>query len=200
MRTCPLSELESGGHSCNRGSAQRGFTLLEILIVAFILALVAGTAVVNITPRGDRDDAQTAAVVFKEKLGHARQMALIRNWVIGVDIEEHSYAFFYWQQGRWQALPDPALQRVELIDLRLDLNLGDFALLDNIIDGDRSAVFRSEPTERDDDEAPVQPRLLIFESTDFVPFVVEFRHLLSGAAYFVNGNDGLHVRVEDIEP
>lgn len=178
---------------------QRGFTLLEILIVAFILALIAGTVVVTAPPSTDKDDAQTAAVVFKEKFAHARQMALVGNWVIGVDIDERGYRFFHWQQGTWQAMADPALAEVELGEVELELRLGDYGLLDNIIDGDRQAVFRS--TERDEEgERPVQPRLLIFESTDFVPFSLSFRNAFSGLTFYANGSDGLHLVVQELEP
>lgn len=177
-----------------------GFTLLEIIIVAFILALIAGTVVVNMTPPQRDSDARTAAVVFKEKMNHARQVALIRNWVMGVDVKEHSYAFYRWNDGQWQRQQDGALDGVEFSDLELELVLGDFAILDNIIDGDRSAVFRSERDRRDDDEEAIEPRLLIFESSDFVPFSLAVHERFSGLSYWVDGRDGIHLSVEDQAP
>ena len=175
---------------------QRGFTLLEVMIVAFILAMVAGTVVVNMAPAQRDNDVQTAAVVFSEKLSHARQLAMIRNWVLGVVVAEQHYSFYRWSDGRWQAVTEAPLQRVDFADIQLELIPGDFAILDNIIDGDRSAVFRSSDDESDR-EARIEPRLLIFESSDFVPFSMVFSDALSGQAFWVDGRDGLHLEVGD---
>ena len=177
-----------------------GFTLLEIIIVAFILAMIAGTVVVNITPAQRDSDARTAAVVFKEKMSHARQMALIRNWVIGVHVEDHSYAFYRWHNDAWQRMDDGALEGVEFIDLELELVMGDFAILDNIIDGDRNAVFRPERDRRDNDEDVVVPRLMIFESSDFVPFSLGVTDRFSGLTYWIDGRDGIHLSFGDQAP
>lgn len=178
-----------------------GFTLLEVMIVAFILALIASTVVVNMPPSQRDSDVRTAAVVFKEKINHARQIALIRNWVMGVHVEAHSYAFYRWHEGQWQRLQDGALAEVELLDLEFELLMGDFAILDNIIDGDRNAAFRPEQEERDEDgEEAVQPSLMIFESSDFVPFSLGVHGHFRGESYWVDGRDGLHLSITDEAP
>ncbi|RUO26432.1 type II secretion system protein GspH [Aliidiomarina minuta] len=178
---------------------QRGFTLLEIMIVVLLLGIMAGAVVYTMPPQRSGSSAQDAAVVFKEKINHARQTALLRNWVIGVDIKESGYTFYRWSQGQWQLLSEPPLQEVQLPeDLAMELQLGDFAILDNIIDGDRSAVFA--PGDRDRDEDRPQPGLLIFESTDFIPFQVAFHPLFQGYSYWVDGNDGLHTLLVTEEP
>lgn len=173
---------------------QAGFTLLEIMLVAFFLALIAGTVVVNITPTQRDSDVRTTAVVFKERMEHARQMALIRNWVIGVDISEEHYGFYRWTDRRWQPINQPGLTEQRFEWLRAELVLGDLALLGNITDGDRTAVFQSSD---DDADESIQPRLLIFESSDFVPFSLAFRDPFSGETYWVDGRDGLHLAVGD---
>lgn len=175
---------------------QAGFTLLEMMIVAFFLALIAGTVVVNITPTQRDSDVSTAAVVFKERMEHARQMALIRNWVIGVDIGEEHYGFYRWADRRWQPINQPGLTEQRFEWLRAELVLGDLAILDNITDGDRNAVFQSDGDRESNDE-DIQPRLLIFESSDFVPFSLAFRDPFSGETYWVDGRDGLHLAVGD---
>lgn len=180
---------------------QAGFTLLEIIIVAFFLALIAGTVVVNISPAPRDSDARTAAVVFKERLEHARQMALIRNWVIGVDVGEQHYAFYRWAERRWQPVNQPGLNAQHFEWLRAELTLGDLAILDNITDGDRNAVFQSDDDGRGDsnrdDTENIAPRLLVFESSDFVPFSLAIRDPFSGETYWIDGRDGLHLHVGD---
>lgn len=88
------------------------------------------------------------------------------------------------------------MQGVEFLDIQLELILGDFAILDNIIDGDRSAVFRGND-EDDDREERIEPRLLIFESSDFVPFSLALSDPFSGDEFWVDGRDGLHLQVGD---
>lgn len=171
------------------GHPQHGFTLLEIMIVVLMLGILAGAVVYTMAPQRGDSSAQDAAVVFKAKIDHARQTALVRNWVIGVDVKESGYTFYRWSQGEWQLLNEGPLQEVILPeDLRLELQMGDFAVLDNIIDGDRSAVFSQ--SERDDDNP--EPDILIFESTDFIPFQLAFHPLMQGYSYWIDGNDGLH--------
>lgn len=178
-----------------------GFTLLEVMIVAFILAMIASTVVVNMTSAQRESDVRTASVVFKEKVNHARQIALIRNWVMGVHVEAHSYAFYRWYEGQWQRLQDGALAGVELRELEFELLMGDFAILDNIVDGDRQAAFRPVQEERnDDDEEAVQPSLMIFESSDFVPFSLGVHDHFSGESYWIDGRDGLHLSLTDEAP
>lgn len=178
--------------------SQQGFTLLEIIIVTFILAIIASTVIMNVTPSRGEDNARTAAVIFKEKVEHARQIALSRNWVIGVDIEDSGYAFYRWHNRLWQPLHEPPLQAIEMDDLEFELILGDFAILDNISSGDRNAVFRSE--RGSDNEEAAQPRLLIFESTDFVPFTLLIQERFSGVRHWVEGRDGMHLQITDVEP
>lgn len=176
---------------------QQGFTLLEIIIVAFILALIAGTVVVNMTSPQADDDTRTQAVVFREKVQHARQLALIRNWVIGIDVQPQSYAFYRWDDDQWILIDEPPLGPVQFEDLTLELNLGNYALLDNLVDGERHAVFRADRDERQDET--VNPRLLIFESTDFIPFSLSV--LPAGFSrslpMWLDGRDGVNLQLSE---
>lgn len=185
------------------GFRAAGFTLLEVMIVAFLFAMVAGTVVLNIMPQRDSSSAQDAAVVFQQKMHHARETALLRNWVIGVRIGERGYEFYHWTDGQWQQQNEGALQAVELAaEMSLDLQLGDFAILDNVIDGDPDAVFRANEDDNDsdrDDEGIERPDILIFESTDFVPFQLAF-HDSRSASVWVDGNDGLHLEIVREQP
>lgn len=181
---------------------QQGFTLLEIIIVAFILALIAGTVVVNIAPRQMADDTRTQAVVFREKIQHARQIALIRNWVIGVDVQTQSYAFYRWHNEQWQQIDEPPLGPAYFEDMTLELQMGDYRLLDNLESGERQAVFRTEQDGRNrgtGDDEEVNPRLLIFESTDFIPFTLS---LMPGGfsdslPVWLDGRDGMHLEISE---
>jgi general secretion pathway protein H len=186
-----------------RDSNQSGFTLLEVMIVAFLFAVIAGTVVLTVMPPRDDLSAQDAAVVFEQKMHHARETALLRNWVLGVAVGERGYTFYRWLDNEWQEQSDGALQAVELsMDMRLDFQAGDFAILDNVTDGDPEAVFRAREDENDDrneDERLERPDILIFESTDFVPFQLAF-HETGGESVWVDGNDGLHLRVRRDAP
>lgn len=183
-----------------RRATQSGFTLLEVMIVAFLFAVVAGTVVLNIMPQRDNPSAQDAAVVFQQKMHHARETALLRNWVMGVAVTERGYSFYRWNEGEWQPQNDGPLQAVELsMDMRLDLQMGDFAILDNIVDGDRDAVFRPREDDDRDQERTARPDILIFESTDFVPFQLAF-HDTRAASVWIDANDGLHLELVEEAP
>jgi len=89
---------------------QRGFTLLELLVVLVIAGILLGAVALNAMP-GDgqvvQDDAQRIALLLQA----ARDEAIVRNRAIAFDIDDQRYRFLIRQNDNWQILTQDALLR-----------------------------------------------------------------------------------------
>jgi len=94
---------------------QRGFTLIEIMVVLTVVGLCAGLAYAryDANPRQAIDN---EARLFAAALEHAAQLAQWRSETVGVSAEGASYRF--WQRGpddRWTAITDDEVLRARAL-------------------------------------------------------------------------------------
>ena len=76
-----------------------GVTLIELIVVIFIVALISTMAVMTFPPiKGDMHEAETLA----RRLHWARQEALASGEVLGVQVTETGYAFLRYRLGEWR--------------------------------------------------------------------------------------------------
>ena len=69
----------------------KGFTLIEILIVIAIFAIGAAIAIPSIMDMGSRDQVKTEARQFKDQLARARATAIEQNSPVTITITANSY-------------------------------------------------------------------------------------------------------------
>lgn len=89
---------------------QRGFTLLELLVVLVIAGILLGAVALNAMPGNGqlvRDDAQRIALLLQA----ARDEAIVRNRAIALEIDDQRYRFLIRQNDNWQILTQDALLR-----------------------------------------------------------------------------------------
>ncbi len=190
----------------NSAKHQSGFTLIEVLLVVAIIGIAALVIVLQLPASQQGETTSDARRQFQLKFHYAREQALLRNWVIGVEFKDDSYGFYRWQEGKWQEFSDKPLLRVYVNEnMELDFIPGEFRLFDNLANKD--TLFASEPSRdrTDTDEPAPKPQVIIFESTEFIPFKLQW--LSFGAntggrnAYRtvqIDGSDGIQLRlVED---
>ena len=79
--------------------AQRGFTLIEMLVVLVIIGLLASTVVLTWPAGGTlRDDA--AALAARATL--AAQESVLAGKAMGLDVTADGYAFYRMEEGAWR--------------------------------------------------------------------------------------------------
>lgn len=90
-------------------SGERGFTLVELMVVLAIMALAA-TAVVLTIP-GEEQTVRSEADRLAGRLAAARDVAVIEGRSVAVDFAPSGYGFERRVEGAWQPLPGRAFQQ-----------------------------------------------------------------------------------------
>lgn len=81
----------------------RGFTLLEVLVVLVIIGLLAGVASLSLAGFS-QSPAQQISHLFYQQLQQARQAAVFSNRDLGIQLNTEHYSFWQLHQGQWQPL------------------------------------------------------------------------------------------------
>ncbi len=123
-----------------KGPRANGFTLIELMVVIFIVGLAAGAVVLSM-PGGDAA-AKKDAEMFAVRLAGARDMAIMQAKPIRVWVSQTGYGFQMRQDGAWQAAPD-ALDKARDWNQNVDASISDDGQMIRIIDqsGMPSAPF-----------------------------------------------------------
>lgn len=100
--------------------SQRGMTLIEIMVVVFIIGLSAGVVVMTLPP--PKSGAAQAAERFSSTLTLAQERAIMTGFPVGLHFTETGYTVLSWTQGRWRPDRRPTvLDRGLEIDIRSEL-------------------------------------------------------------------------------
>jgi general secretion pathway protein H len=89
---------------------QRGFTLLELLVVLVIAGILLGVVTLTALPGREQalqDDAQRIALLMQL----ARDEAIVRNRPIAFEVEQDRYRFLMRDDTSWQPLPQEEMLR-----------------------------------------------------------------------------------------
>ena len=156
---------------------QSGFTLLEVLLVAMLMGLVATAVTLSMGgARGDRElDKQARRLMATLQL--AQEYAVMDGRLVGIRIEDNGWQFMQRQarDRKWLALAgDKQLGPVQLPDeMTLTLELEGFGWQPD----------SDEKTEQKRDEKERTPQLLIFPGGELSPFVLTFTQQDEDARY-----------------
>ncbi|TRW50312.1 type II secretion system protein GspH [Aliidiomarina halalkaliphila] len=186
-----------------RIQAQRtsGFTLIEVMLLIVILSVASMYIILTIPTRVLSDSAQDASEKFVLQMHHAREQAMLRNHVYGIEFKDDKYTFYRWHNENWVELVQPPLVETRVSEhVDLDFEPGDFRILDNMTEGRDTVFGRDVRRASSDDEEPPRPNVLIFESTEFVPFRLRFTaHDPNERSFVIDGRSGIQIEREEVE-
>lgn len=168
---------------------QRGFTLLEVLVVLVIVALVTGTLLVGRGNDAARNLREQAARLH-EVLQLTIEQAVLQGREYGLVIHDRGYGFVVFDTGarRWEALIQKPLGPHRLQpEQRLELSLP----------GDSSAELSApiDPSTPHAD-ASQSPAVLLLSNGESTPFRLRLSHPSAGA--YEVWSDGLQLQLREI--
>jgi general secretion pathway protein H len=108
-------------------SRQRGFTLLEVLLVALLMGLTAAAVTMTMGDAGPEKELKRAAQQFMAATEVVLDETVLSGQFVGIVVEENSYEFVYYKEEKWLPIEDD-----RLLALR---QLPEFVTLDLTIDG-----------------------------------------------------------------
>jgi len=167
-------------------AAVAGFTLLEVLLVVFIIGLMAGFAVLSIDDRASADRLEAEARRLEALLRTASEEAVLYGDELGFSATRDGYRFMRLGQDGWQVVQgsdNPLRQRK--LDQGIDLRLleGDpedrrvtratSAAADPASRPDDGADERDDDARNQDDEESHRPQVLFLSSGELTPFRLE---------------------------
>ncbi|MDX1454027.1 MAG: type II secretion system minor pseudopilin GspH [Gammaproteobacteria bacterium] len=174
-------------------NAQRGFTLLELLVVMVLMAVLSAAAMSTINYAFDEDTAERHSARLAQLITLAAEEALLTGKEMGLRIEDRRYSFYRLDEraGQWvplddqklfvpRSLPDHLALEVSVEGNVTDLSgrsADDDTAADPGIDADPET-----PTATGKDGAPAAtsdpeqaPQVLFFSSGQTTPFTLRVR-------------------------
>jgi general secretion pathway protein H len=154
-----------GEGRCARKPYAAGFTLIEVLVVMFLIAVLTASVAlsVGLTQKRDRD-VETEGDRALALLNYAREQAELQTREYGLYVQQSGYQFLKFdpRTGRWRNVEEDDTLRARSLPAGLYLQL--------VVEG-RPVVLRPPP--REDDEEALEnwlPHVMIFSNGDLTPF------------------------------
>lgn len=94
---------------------QAGMSIIEVLMVVFIIGLTAGIVTLTIPQRPTEE--QASAQAFAQVLRDAQDRAILSGQPTGIRLSETGYAFVQWRRERWnpQGRPEVLPRRLNIV-------------------------------------------------------------------------------------
>ncbi len=162
--------------TAKRHSHQRGFTLIEVLIVVLIMGLATSFVVMSVGGSTHKDNVKRAAHKMAALSNIALDQAVLSGRDYGVVVARDKYHFVELKEQRWGPAQDELLKEQQLEDIYLQAEVDGFVWLPDQVDYSSSALFseREADEEQDEKEKPHIPQLLILSSGEMTPFKLTF--------------------------
>lgn len=160
-----------------------GYTLIEILVVLFIISLVAGTVLVHFKSN-DHKQLEILANSLEQTLIFAEEQAILQSLVLGLSFNQQLYQFSFLQttndgEQRWVTIQDDSPLRPQAFDNNINI------------------VVNVAGQQMNNDKKSQIPSIVISNGGEFTPFVIYIGKKNQKPQYVISGDvDGsIHKQV-----
>ncbi|MGX9461400.1 type II secretion system minor pseudopilin GspH [Shewanella sp. A14] len=156
---------------------QAGFTLLEVLLVALLMGMVASAVTLSISVAGPEKVLKKQAQRFISTTEMVLDESVLSGQFIGIVIDEEQYQFVVYKEGKWLPVEQDRLLSATKMDddIRLDIVIDGMPLVqeDEQDESWFDELFIDEQSEEDKKKHP-EPQILLFPSGEMTPFELNF--------------------------
>lgn len=154
----------------------KGFTLLEVLLVVLLIGMMARIVVPSISWGGDEERLEDAGKRFKAVFDLASEFAMLNNIELGIIFKDNNYRFVTFDGTKWVNFqPEKYFEpsdHEEGFELELELEGLEFAE-NNLLE---EVTFEVEEDDDNDNKEMLSPQVFILSSGDITPFRVTFSY------------------------
>jgi general secretion pathway protein H len=198
-----VSERASGA------SQQRGFTLIEILVVMVIIGVVLTFATLSVNPSSPADRLDTESQRLLALTQAAADDAILYGKTIGLQITGHGYRFIALGPTGWKLIGDPDSpmrpRRLDddihvdrlATDKRNQNNTGSTAAGDLTLSS--SPIAAANPSGNNTNQTVPRPDALFLSSGELVPFRLEVSAKHVKHRFDIVGQTNGDIRIERID-
>lgn len=152
-------------------NSARGFTLIEILVVIFIMSIVTSVAVLTIS-RNENRQLESFAKEIQQKIRLMEEEAMLKPSVLGLAIRDNAFQFSTYQKSSW-LLTENERRVDDSIPHNIELSLE--------ISG------KKIPLQSDNNEKHF-PHIVISTNGDITPFTIYVARKGKSPRYIVKGD------------
>lgn len=157
---------------------QRGFTLLEVMLVVVVVGLMVSVVQFSFAPNKSEELLEQHSARFAGVFDIAAEYGMLNNIELGLYIDENTYQFLGYDGVRWSPIADnPIFEPVTLpSSIEINLQLDDLPIEEpQLFD---SSLFNAQDDDQLFDETkqdkPIIPQVYVLSGGDITPFSLTF--------------------------
>ncbi len=159
-----------------------GFTLIELMVVLFIIGLSVGFIVLSVGGRSNDQYAEEEARRLAALIELAQQEAIVHNQEIAVSFGRDGYRFLRLEEKKWQVISSDELLKPRELPPTVVLQL--------TLEGDPPGIGKAEEANT--------PHLFLLSSGESSPFEVTIRPIDEPGGYLLTGQEDEKVLIEKL--
>jgi len=164
----------------NRLAKQRGFTLIEVMVVVVLIGLMASLVQFNFSGNKPEDKLKHESARFAAIFEVAADYGMLNNIELGLVVKKNSYQFLGYDGTRWTEIPEQDWQANVTVpeDVILSIELDDLPIEEPMLfDAD---TFKEKDEDdftllsKEEQEEKIIPQVYILSGGDLTPFSLTF--------------------------
>ncbi|MFM2480597.1 type II secretion system minor pseudopilin GspH [Celerinatantimonas sp. YJH-8] len=175
--------------------SQRGFTLLELLLVIALIGIGSSVVIYSMGPNSTQQASEQKVRFLAEQLRFARDQAVLNQQPLGLNLTDNGYRFYDYRNQRWQLLQghfQPVHGPLQL-SLQIDgkaIDLTPPKPTKRIAEGDGTGMLKSEV------KHPPMPPMQLFFNGDGIWPDFQLSVVIQGVRWMIAVDDRQQLVVE----